>query len=107
MSKKIKISVIGTGLMGLQHIKAINKSKKASLHSIVDINKNALDLSRKFNIPLFKDTKELLVKNKPDAVIVATKKAAELRPFFDVVVGRQGNGQRRYKIELEFGKAHR
>lgn len=72
MSKKIKISVIGTGLMGLQHIKAINKSKKASLHSIVDINKNALDLSRKFNIPLFKDTKELLVKNKPDAVIVAT-----------------------------------
>ena len=43
VSKKIKISVIGTGLMGLQHIKAINKSKKASLHSIVDINKDALN----------------------------------------------------------------
>ena len=58
--------------MGLQHIKAINKSKKASLHSIVDINKDALNLSKKFNIPVFKNCKELLVKNRPDAVIVAT-----------------------------------
>jgi len=58
--------------MGLQHIKAINKSKKASLHSIVDINKDVLYLSKKFNIPVFKNCKELLNKNKPDAVIVAT-----------------------------------
>ena len=35
--KKINISIVGTGLMGLQHIKAISKSKKANLHSIVDL----------------------------------------------------------------------
>ena len=40
MSKKIKISIIGTGLMGLQHLKAIQKSNKANLHSIVDISKS-------------------------------------------------------------------
>ena len=28
MNKKINISIVGTGLMGLQHIKAISKSKK-------------------------------------------------------------------------------
>ena len=39
MTKKVNIAVVGTGLMGLQHIKAVNKSKKASLHSFVDINK--------------------------------------------------------------------
>ena len=33
MNKKINISIVGTGLMGLQHIKAIKKSKKANLHS--------------------------------------------------------------------------
>ena len=33
MGKKINISIVGTGLMGLQHIKAIQKSKKANLHS--------------------------------------------------------------------------
>ena len=27
--RKINISIVGTGLMGLQHIKAISKSKKA------------------------------------------------------------------------------
>ena len=43
--KKINISIIGTGLMGLQHIKAISKSKKANLHSIVDINDNSKKLS--------------------------------------------------------------
>jgi hypothetical protein len=39
VSKKTKISVVGIGLMGLQHIKAIQKSKFATLHSIVEIKK--------------------------------------------------------------------
>ena len=38
-NRKVNISVVGTGLMGLQHIKAIKKSKKANHHSIVDISK--------------------------------------------------------------------
>ena len=49
--KKINISIVGTGLMGLQHIKAISKSKKANLHSIVDISDNAKNyqISSKFH----------------------------------------------------------
>ena len=58
--------------MGLQHIKAIQKSKFASLHSIVEIKKTGVELSNKFKVPLYKDIKILLEKNKPDAVIVAT-----------------------------------
>ena len=72
MPKKIKISVVGIGLMGLQHIKAIKKSKFASLHSIVEIKKNGKELSNKFKVPLYKNIKILLAKHKPDAVIVAT-----------------------------------
>ena len=60
MSKKIKISVVGIGLMGLQHIKAIQKSKLASLHSIVEIKKTGIELSKKFNVPLYKNIKILL-----------------------------------------------
>ena len=48
MRKKINISIIGTGLMGLQHIKAIQKSKKANLQSIVDTSNNARNLSKKY-----------------------------------------------------------
>ena len=72
MRKKINISIVGTGLMGLQHIKAIKKSKKANLHSIVDISKNAKNLSKKYKIPLYSNVSDLLNSNKLDAVIVAT-----------------------------------
>ena len=70
--KKINISIVGTGLMGLQHIKAISKSKKANLHSIVDISDNAKKLSNKYKIPLYSDVSSLLKSNQLDAVIVAT-----------------------------------
>ena len=72
MPKKIQISVVGIGLMGLQHIIAIQKSKFATLHSIVEIKKDGIKLSKKFNVPLYKNIKILLAKNKPDAVIIAT-----------------------------------
>ena len=70
--KKINISIVGTGLMGLQHIKAISKSKKANLHSIVDISDSAKKLSNKYKIPLYSDVSSLLKSNQLDAVIVAT-----------------------------------
>ena len=58
--------------MGLQHIKAISKSKKANLHSIVDISDNAKKLSNKYKIPLYSNVSSLLKSNQLDAVIVAT-----------------------------------
>jgi len=70
--KKINISIVGTGLMGLQHIKAITKSKKANLHSIVDISKNATSLSKKYKVPLYSSVSQLLRSKNLDAVIVAT-----------------------------------
>ena len=72
MNQKINISIVGTGLMGLQHIKAITKSKKANLHSIVDISNNAKNLSKKYKIPLYSHVNELLNSKNLNAVIVAT-----------------------------------
>ena len=72
MKKKIiKISVVGVGLMGMQHIKAINRSQKVKLHSIVDVNKKVMLTARKYSVPFFKDIKKLMI-NKPDAVIIST-----------------------------------
>ena len=73
VKKKIKIGIFGFGLMGRQHAKAIFSSKKASLHSIIDTNKNSKILSKKLKVPLFKNINHLLLKeNKPDAIIVST-----------------------------------
>ena len=70
--KKLNISIVGTGLMGLQHIKAITKSKKVNLHSILDIGKNAINLSKKYKVPHYSDVKKLLSSKNIDAVIIAT-----------------------------------
>ena len=72
MKNKIKIAVVGIGLMGNQHLKAIHLSKKAKLHSIVDINENSRLHAKKFKVPFYKTSTDLLKNKKPDAVIVAT-----------------------------------
>ena len=72
MKNKVKIAVVGIGLMGSQHLKAIKNSKKAILHSIVDISDRSRSHAKKFNVPFYKNSSALLKNNKPDAVIVAT-----------------------------------
>ncbi len=72
VKNKIKIAVVGIGLMGSQHLKALSVSKKAKLHSIVDVNKNSIIHAKKFKVPFYRSSTELLSNNKPDAVIVAT-----------------------------------
>jgi len=72
MRNKVKIAVVGIGLMGNQHLKAIHLSKKATLHSIVDISDKSRIHAKKFKVPFYRSSTELLNNSKPDAVIVAT-----------------------------------
>ena len=72
MKKKIKIAVVGIGLMGQQHIRAILKSPKAKLHSLIDVNPKAKFFSKRYKTKYFKNIPELLEKDKPDAAIIAT-----------------------------------
>ena len=72
MNRRTKIAVVGIGLMGSQHLKALQLSKRACLHSIVDLNRNSRIHAEKFRVPFYNDTNALLKNNKPDAVIVAT-----------------------------------
>ena len=72
MRNKVKIAVVGIGLMGNQHLKAIHLSKRASLHSIVDISDKSKIHAKKFKVPFYKNSNNLIKENKPDAVIVAT-----------------------------------
>ena len=59
MERKIKIAVVGIGLMGSQHLIAIKNSKKAVLHSIVDINERSRVHAKKFNVPFYKNSSVL------------------------------------------------
>ena len=72
MKNKVKIAVVGIGLMGTQHLKAIELSQRALLHSIIDINKNSYLHAKKYKVPFYRTSSVILKNNKPDAVIIAT-----------------------------------
>ena len=71
LMKKLRL-VLQVGLMGKQHLIAIKKSNRASLHSIIDINKTSIKFAKQYRVPLYTNSKAILGTDKPDAVIVAT-----------------------------------
>ena len=40
--RKIKLAVVGIGVMGVKHIDAINKTSNAKLTAVVDFKKNSI-----------------------------------------------------------------
>ena len=58
--------------MGLQHIRAIKKSNKAILHSIVGVNKKIKVISKEYKVKMFNNINSLIKNDKPDAAIIST-----------------------------------
>ncbi len=73
MSVKTKISILGIGLMGSQHLKAIEHTEEAEIHSIVDLNEDTKSLALENKIPWYNHLDQMLDHNNlPDGVIIAT-----------------------------------
>jgi predicted dehydrogenase len=69
---KTRIAVAGAGLIGLRHIEEIGKSRSSVLSAIVDVSPKAADIARNAGVSLFGSLAELLAKDRPDGVIIAT-----------------------------------
>ena len=78
--KKVRISVAGAGLIGYRHIEEIQKNLDCELLSIVDphpptklagLGSNAA-LGATAGVPMYASLSEMLAKDKPDGVILAT-----------------------------------
>jgi predicted dehydrogenase len=68
----VRIAVAGAGLIGLRHIEEIGKSRSAELASVVDVSPKAAEVAEKAAVPLYASVAELLAKDRPDGVIIAT-----------------------------------
>ncbi len=67
----VKIAVVGTGIIGLDHIKAISQVDGCSLCALCDVNEEvAKKLSEEHNVPYFTDYKEIPSAVEVDAVIL-------------------------------------
>ncbi len=69
---KVRIAVAGAGLIGRRHIEEIRKSAAATLSAIADPAPGAAEVARKAGVPLYGTLAELLAKDRPQGVILAT-----------------------------------
>ena len=68
----INIALIGAGVIGKRHLRALNSIDHISLAAIADPFPAAKDVAAEHNVQLFTNTAEMLKAVKPDGVIVAT-----------------------------------
>src|SRR5665648_839774 len=83
----MKIAVIGTGSMGKNHVRVLKNIPEVNEIIISDINRKILeDTSKRFGISkIYQDHIEMLKKEKPDGVIVATPPSSHKKNVLDVI----------------------
>lgn len=74
-AEKVRISVIGAGVIGLSHIKLIQQEAQCELAAIADPMPAAAVLAHERGVPYFADYREMLDTIKPDGAIIATPNA--------------------------------
>jgi len=77
---KVKIALIGAGVIGKRHLQAASSLDGIELVAIADPFPAAKELARELSIPCFSDNTTMLGKCKPDGVIVATPTEHHLEP---------------------------
>jgi predicted dehydrogenase len=69
---KVKIAVVGTGLIGPRHAQAVQKDGEAELTCIVDPNPAAEAVAGRLGVPLYPNVEAMLRTERCDAAIVCT-----------------------------------
>ena len=70
---KVNFAIIGYGLVGKRHAEAIKAYPDANLSAIVENDPNSLEgLNENSNLKIYTEINELIEKDKPDGVIIAT-----------------------------------
>lgn len=69
---KLRIAVAGAGSIGKRHIEWIQKRTDCLLSAVVDPAPGAADYARALGVPLHRSLSELLAKDRPDGVVLAT-----------------------------------
>ena len=75
MNQKIKYGIIGTGLMGREHISNINLIEEAEIIAISDTSENSLNEAKSLinnDIKMYSDYNQIFNIDEIDAYIIAT-----------------------------------
>ena len=72
---KLRIAVVGAGLIGRRHVELIGHSAHCELAAIVDTASAAVDFATNVGVPIYSRLADLFARQRPDGVIVATPNA--------------------------------
>jgi predicted dehydrogenase len=70
--RKVRIAVVGAGLIGLRHIEETQRSRSAQLSAIVDPSPRAAEIAKREGVPIYSSLDELIAKARPDGIVLAT-----------------------------------
>lgn len=72
LQKKVRIGVVGVGIMGGSHVRDVISLPNAELAAICDIDTQKSPLAAEHDVPFFTDYNEMLAMDGLDAIIIAT-----------------------------------
>lgn len=81
--KPVQLAVIGTGNVGIRHVKAIQALPDTELCAVVDPSIDSLSGVDLANTPHFKDAQALFKKQRPDGIVIATPTIHHLQPALE------------------------
>ena len=91
MSQALRYGVIGTGMMGLEHIQNLQALEGAEIVAVCDENAESLTAARTLageQAAAFENHHELLAQGDCDAVVIATPNMTHLEILLDVIESR-------------------
>lgn len=82
---KIKVAVIGIGAMGRNHARVYSEMSNANLIAVCDADKTAKIIADKYKTKFYTNYKEMLKKEKPDAVSICVPTKLHKQVAVDVI----------------------
>ena len=82
---KTRLALVGAGVIGRRHLKAIGDVPEAELVAISDTNAEAESLARDNEVPFFSSTEDMLSTQRPNGVFVCTPTEVHLQPVLSAL----------------------
>ena len=80
---EVKLAVIGAGVIGKRHLKAISAVAQAKLVAIVDTDPRAKEIAAAVDAPFYETTGTMFRDLEPDGVVISTPTDHHLQPLLE------------------------
>jgi len=86
--ERVRLAVVGAGSIGARHIEEIDASPHATLCAIVDVAPAAATIASRAGVPLHASLTDLLARERPDGVVLATPNALHAAQALECIAAR-------------------